>query len=1180
MSTAAWMIRRGARLMAASVLMLACGWATPALAHGSWWHISSEVVPANLPPGGHGQLLVVVSNLGDEPIDGATETVSISDRLPAGLAIESISGPIKHSVKVECATTTVQCAFKGVLYPYEQITVVIAVEVKASAQGVLADEASVQGGGAGKSTKTIGVPVGGQPEYGMASFELAPFKEDGTPATQAGEHPFELTTTLVFNQANLPGVGRQPVEQPKDLTFHLPPGLVGDPNSAAQCTMVNFFALVLETNLCSPGSVVGVATVTADEPRVLKVFTKTVPVFNLVPAQGEPARFGLEVAGKIPVVIDTSVRSGRDYGVNVSVKNATQTAGLLSSQVTFWGVPGDPRHDNARGWECVADEVFAKQAGKPCPVSSEFSEEPLLTLPSSCTENPQAEPVVFSMESDSWTHPESYLGAEYAWMSEEGRLLGFEDCGALPFSEPPFTPAIDVAPEQHAAATPTGAAIDVTVPQQTTLEAGKLAEADVRDTTVTLPEGVALSPAAATGLEGCSEAQVGFEGLNQSSQTDEFNTVPLGCPDGSKVGTVRIKTPLLSHELEGGVYLASPAPNGEPGKNPFDSLVALYIVAEDPVSGVLVKLAGEGRVDEGTLQVSTMFKNTPQVPFEELKLHLFNGPRASLSTPVRCGSYATSAIFTPWSGTRPVSVLSAAQDFDVSSGAGGSSCPSGALPFAPGFTAYSRDTRAGAFTGFDLELTRPDGDQALSTVSVHLPSGIAALLSSVELCSESQAVSDSCPAESEVGRAIAFAGLGSEPYVQEGGRVFITGPYENAPFGLEIVTPAQAGPFNLGYVTVRSKLYVNPNDASVTIVSNALPTQIRGIPLQLKKVLVSVDRPDFEFNPTSCAAMQIEGTITGAENAPANVSAPFEVGGCNNLSFAPQLTASAVGQGSKAQGTTFAVTVRSGGMDPGGVAQAGIAKVQLQLPKQLSSRLPTLQKACTDTVFNANPASCGEGSVIGYATIHTPVLRGPLSGPAYLVSHGGAAFPDVEFVLQGEGIELVLDGKTDIKGEVTYSRFDSTPDAPFTTFETVLPAGPHGVLTPSVPESKRFSLCGETLEMPTTMIAQNGARIEQDTKVAVTGCGEVRSAKVGKLTLKQRLERSLRLCRHEYTNAKTRRQRCEHRAHARYTRQALASCRHEHNHAKYKREICERNARKRFAANGARHAGKRKGAKG
>jgi hypothetical protein len=1153
--------------------MLALVAATPAFAEGPWWKISSETVPTNIAPGGEGQLIVRISNLGDTPVDASKEQpVIITSTLAPGLTATKITGQ-------KCSLSTLQCSFEGSVYPYGGITVTIGVKVTEPSGTVttLSDNASVEGGGASRAaSKTLPVPISPEPAgYGVAGYELQAFNADGTPATQAGAHPFELTTTLALNQNTEP---RTPVALPKDLSFGLPPGLVGNPNAATQCTMADFFALVEETNLCPPSSAVGVATVTAREPKLAPVLTKTVPVFNLVPSQGEPARFGFEVIGRIPIVIDTSVRSGRDYGVNVNVKDATQTAGLLSSQVTFWSVPGDPRHANARGWECVADREYERQAKKPCPTTSSEPEQPFLTLPSACEADPQTEPVLFSMQTDSWEQPGQFLGAEYAWMTEGGQLLGFEGCDQLPFA-----PGIDVTPEQHTAATPTGLSVVVKVPQQSTLEAGKPAEADVRDTTVTLPRGVELNPSAANGLEGCSEAQVGFMGFNQATQTQEFSTVKAACPDGSKVGSVHIKTPLLANELEGSVYLASPAPNGEADKNPFNSLVALYLVAEDPVSGVLVKLAGEGQVSEETLRITTTFRNTPQVPFEELRLDMFGEDRASVSTPALCGSYATSALFTPWSGTGPVSVPAPAADFTISAGVGGSSCPSG-VPFAPGLTTYSEDTRAGAFTGFELELTRPDGDQALSTVSMHLPPGIAALLSSVELCSAAQAAASACPAGSEVGHAVAVAGLGSEPYVQEGGRVFITEHYEDAPFGLEIVTPAKAGPFDLGYVTVRSRLYVDPTNASVTIVSNPLPTEIRGIPLQLKRVLVNIDRAGFEFNPTSCDPMMIEGTISGAlegvsgvEGAHAAVSSPFQVGSCEALPFGPQLTASAVGQGSKTEGTNFAVTVRSGGVGPNGVVQAGIAQVQLQLPKQLSSRLPTLQKACVDAVFNANPASCDEGSVIGYASIHTPVLKSPLTGPAYLVSHGGAAFPDVEFLLQGEGIELVLDGKTDIKGEVTYSRFESTPDAPFTKFETVLPAGPHGVLTPNVPEAKRFNLCGETLTMPTTIIAQNGKRIDQETKVQVTGCSEVRGVKTRKPTLKQQLKHALQICRKRHKHAKHKRVNCEHQVHARYTRRALAACRH--THSKHKRHACEKQVRKRFAAKSARNTAGHKNSK-
>jgi hypothetical protein len=1102
------LITKTSLAMLAAALLLSGADVSPAHAAGPWWHIGSETVPTNLPPGGEGTIIVETSNLGGEPVEGSKASVAIDNTLPAGLVATAIAGQLKNGSPVECAMATLHCTFAGKIYPYEQIGVSIKVKVSESfsTPTSLVDEASVEGGGGSKVSRALPVPVSALPAgFGVTNYSFEAFNEDGTPATGAGSHPFQLTTSLGFNQT----VRRQPIELPRNLRFHLPTGLVGNPAAAAQCSMANFYALVLESDLCPSSTVVGVATVVANEPNT-GIITKTVPLFNLVPAVGEPARFGFEVIGKIPVVIDTSVRSGRDYGVDVSVNGATQTAGLLSSQVTIWGVPGDSRHDNVRGWECVAGGAFVNQVKKPCPAEPNLPQQPFLRNPTSCQADPAAEPVRSSVSADSWANPGVQLGAEYAWMNAEGQLLGFSGCEQLPFG-----PSISVIPEEHSAATPTGLQVSVKVPQQSTLQAGALAEADVRNSTVTLPEGVELSPSAANGLAACSEVEVGYEGLDPSTLTQLFSQTEASCPDASKVGTVHIKTPLLPHELEGSAYLANPAPDGEAGRNPFGSLVALYIVAKDPVSGVLVKLAGEGRLDESSLLVSTSFKNTPQVPFEELRLDLFGGPRASVTTPEACGAFPTSASFAPWSTGLAQSAPSSGQEFLISSGAGGGSCPQGTLPFSPGFTAQSENPTAGAYTPFFLELSRPDGNQALSGIQMHLPGGIAAMLSSVELCSEADAAVSSCPASSEIGHATAVAGLGSEPYVQEGGRVFITGPYEGAPFGIEIVTPAKAGPFDLGFVTVRSKLQIDPNDASVTISSDPLPTQIKGIPLQLKRVLVHIDRQGFQFNPTSCAPKSISGTLTGDQGASAPVSSPFQVGGCENLPFSPQLSATAGGQASKANGTSFQVTVSSKGF-----GQANIAKVDLALPKQLPSRLTTLQKACVEATFDQNPASCSPESAIGTATIHTPVLRNPLSGPAYLVSHGNAGFPDVEFVLQGEGITLLLDGKTDIKAGITYSRFESAPDAPFTSFETTLPAGPHSALTANVPQSANYSLCGQKLSMPTEITAQNGAKISTTTNVALTGCTQVKGAKAQKLTRAQLLKRCRKQASKRFRHAK------------------------------------------------------------
>ena len=1169
------------------MLMLGLAGAPGAFAQesGSWWGVDAEVVPGHLPPGGEGEIVVVVSSLGYVPANGSKSLIVITDVLPPGLeAIEMKS-------QLKCELAALRCTFAGSLWSYERVTVAIKVRVTAS-QGVLPpNTVSVEGGGAPAVSRTQEVTVSAQEApFGVQGFELAPEDaggalegEAGSLDARAGSHPFQLVSTLSLNQKS-----REPVALPKDLSFDLPPGVIGNPNATEQCTMTNFYATAgqAEVDLCPPGSAVGVATVTADEPSALGIFTKTVPVFNLVPSQGEPARFGFEVIGKVPIVIDTSVRTGGDYSVVASVKDATQTAGLLSSQVTLWGVPGDPRHDSSRGWECVAAGYYQKQVGKACPASSDLPEKPFLTLPTYCAPDPSSEPLSSSLQADSWAQAGSFVSSEYTWLNPAGEPAGLEGCDGLPFD-----PTIQVAPEEahtapvRSASTPTGLSVNVEVPQSTTLEENLQgrAEADVRDTTVTLPEGVQLNPSAANGLTACTEEEIGYEGLNPKTQTQEFTptkataTGPL-CPEASRVAVVHVRTPFLSHELEGELYLAEPAPNGEAGKNPFDSLVALYLVAEDPISGVLVKLVGEGKVNPSTGRVSTTFTNAPQgAHFEDLKVELFGGDRASLSTPAFCGDdYGTEAQFTPWSGTGTVNLSSAPQEFVITSAAGGSPCPPDPLGFSPSLQAQSTNGQAGAFTPFELEIARPDGDQALRSFSLGLPPGLAAVLASVTPCPEPQAAQGTCGEESLIGHSLASSGVGSEPY-ELPGKVYLTGPYGGAPFGLSSVTPLEnVGPFDLGRIVVRSGITIDSNTAQASIDTSAstlisstgqsetfagLPERIKGIPAQLKQLTVSVDRSGFTFNPTNCSAMAITATLNGWQGASDNTSYPFQASNCHGLPFHPTLTASTKGQASKADGTNLNVTVTSAG-----VGQANIQKVNLQLPKALSSRLTTLQKACTEAAFNANPASCDPESVIGHATIHTPVLKNPLSGPAYLVSHGGAAFPDLEFVLQGEGIKIVLDGKTDIKEGITYSKFESAPDAPFTVFETELPAGPDSILTANVPEKEDFNLCKASLTMPTTIVAQDGAVLEPSTKIVATGCGEVKSAKVTKLTLAQQLARALAKCRSTYKHSKSKRVQCERAAHARYTSLALVACRKQDKHSKKKRASCEALARRRYGA--------------
>ncbi len=1107
---------------------------------------------------------------GDEEIDATGVPITITNILPKGLKVITWTGTgpcevvkateaclkTAYSAKEtpcvtspETATTgeTVTCTFKERLTTFEVLQVFIPVKVEAAA-GSLTDamtvnggERSVVGGPAPDASITQQLDVAEEAtRFGISRYELTAENEGGSTDTQAGSHPFQLNTLLDFNQTltTNAGTGQRTPSAPallKDLQVKLPPGLVGDtnPDAIPQCSGADFSTIVGNGNVnhCPADTAVGVAVVSINEPALIGYTHRVVPLFNLKPAPGEPARFGFEVL-KLTVTLDTSVVTGGDYSVVASTKNTTELAQVLGSQVILWGEPGDESHDNSRGWNCL---INGKNAGPEepahtgCAPASRLTKS-FLALPTSCNAAWQS-----SVLADSWIEPGereadgSAVATDPRWKEGKWSSSHLGGCEKLPFE-----PSISVEPETHAANTPSGLSVDVHLPQAPTLELGGLAVSAIKESTVTLPEGVLLSPSAANGLEACSTGLVGFTGVQEFEpgtpsltftrhipEPAELEPGVNFCPNGSKVGVVHIKTPDLPNELEGGVYLA------QQNANPFGSLFAMYIIAEDPVSKVLVKLAGEISLDTSTGRVTTTFKNTPQLPFEDLKLELFGGPRASITTPPTCGSYTTDASFVPWSA--PGSPKAVAGTFTIDSGAEGSGCAS-PLPLAPSFKAGVTSAAAGGFTGFELTLGRPDNDQALTSLSMRLPPGLAALLSSVTLCPDDQAEAGTCGEDSLIGHATATAGLGSQPFTETGGRVYITGPYGKAPFGLSVVIPTHAGPFDFGNVVTRSSLFIDKETAAVTITS-ALPTMVNttttktGVPVQLKQIHVTVDRPGFQFNPTNCTPKTIDGTVGGSQGGSAAVSSAYQVANCASLPFGPQLSATAGGKGSKANGIGLKVKVTSAGL-----GQANIAKVFLTLPKALPSRLTTIQKACPDSVFNANPASCSEGSNIGKATIHTPVLREPLSGPAYLVSHGNAAFPDVEFVLQGEGIELILDGKTDIKNGITYSRFESTPDAPFTTFETELPAGPHSALTANVPAKENYSLCKTKLVMPTEITGQNGAVIKQETKIGLTGC--VKGATVRKLSRAQKLKKALKACRKKKNKAK--RVACERNARKKY----------------------------------------------
>jgi hypothetical protein len=1015
-------------------------------------------------------------------------------------------------------------------------------------------------------------------ELRLERFAIGAQNENGTPDLQAGSHPYALTTTFLLNA---PGPTNGFL---KDVRAELPPGFVGDPNATPKCSYQEFIdgssGAPAGAKTCSNETAVGIATTyflnEAGVPGI-EAASETNPVYNLAPSAGVAAEFGFIVAERTPVFLDTSVRTGSDYGLTTAVSNVSQGLIIGASKVTIWGVPADPSHNLIRGTclrsyslgekfledpepgsglregedeqegpvgsyhafepQVLVEPTEASEATKGC--ASQAPQAPLLTNPTSCNA-----PRTATLSIDSWEEPGNFSGER----SETASLPELTGCEKLNFA-----PTISVKPDGEAASTPTGLNVNLRVPQEATENPAGDAEADVKDTTVTLPAGVDISPSAADGLQACSNAQVGFERYEELDRSGTQSMIfkpkvynpttgqeeATLCPDASKIANVRIKTPLLEGELEGSVFLAAPQNFAGLPENPFSSLVAMYLVAEEPQAGVLIKLAGKVSPDPVTGQLTTTFENTPQLPFSDLKLEFYGTDRAPLATPARCGQYGTTAAFTPWTSSEQRVVVS--KPFEINSGpvlqsASGpqaTPCPGSALPFSPTLTSGTTNNNAGSFSPLTTTLSREDGQQSIQSVTLHYPPGVSGILAGVPLCGEAEANAGTCGAGSKIGETIVSVGLGNDPFSVTGGKVYLTGSYEGAPFGLSIVNPAKAGPFDLQEgrpVVVRAKIEVDPHTAALTVTTNpagspySIPTIIDGIPLQIKHVNVLITGSgghanNFTFNPTNCDPMAVTGAVESSEKAGSPVSDPFQVTNCAALKFTPKFSVSTSGKTSKANGASLTAKVS----EPAGAlgTQANIARVKVDLPKQLPSRLTTLQKACTNAQFELNPAGCPAASKIGYAKVTTPLLPVPLEGPAIFVSHGGEAFPSLTMVLQGYGVTIDLVGTTNIsKAGITSTTFKTVPDVPFDTFQLTLPEGRYSALAANVPNKDHYSLCGQRLAMPTEFLAQNGAKINESTPVSVSGC-----AKAKALTRSQKLKKALRACRRE--KGKARRVACE-----------------------------------------------------
>jgi hypothetical protein len=1072
MSSVGWRMFSGLVVCAAIALgFVGCVSSAMAASRQPGWRIDSAAAPTDFSVGANAgcaealqrcdAYTVTATNAGSMPTDGSV--VKLTDVVPAGVTVRHVeffwSGidrlkidGVSHQTDLAqfglCATaTTVECEFPGILSGFEggsiiapddTLQMVIYVTVnEPEGEGALTNAATVSGGGASQVSTSRRNELGSTaPGFGVSSFDFYIGGLDGRQDSQAGSHPYELTTTInLDSEIKTSPTGAllaTSAEDLKDAVVDLPLGFAGSTLAAPECTLTQ---LSSKTG-CPPDTEVGHILT---EPLGFAGIDS--PIWNLVPERGVPAEFGyLDLTKGSHVFYVHVVPTPQGY-VLQTINPDTPQIPLKHIVVTFYGNPSE--HDHTGN-----------------------ANVPFFTNPTGC----ESGPLVASIHVDSWQKPGRFNAdgtpdfTDPAWAAATSESPAVTGCNSLQ-----FTPELSAQPTTHTADSPSGLEFEMKLPQ--TEDSGVSATPALKRAEVVLPEGMTVDPSAGGGLEACSEAQIGWLG----GSLHNFSPAAPECPEASKIGSLELETPLIPRTLTGAMYIA------RQNENPFGSVLAAYVVVDDPITGVLIKLAGRFLPDPNTGRITAVFEENPQLPFSDLKLHFFGGPRAELTTPEGCGLFTTTSDLTPWSA--PDSGLDPlpSNGFLVESG-----CVNG---FAPSFTAGSTNLQAGAYTAFIASFSRSDTDEDMAGLSVSLPPGLLANLTGVPLCSDADAASGTCPAASQVGTVKAGAGPGPNPLFVEG-KAYLTGPYNGGPYGLSVVVPAIAGPFNFGDVVVRQSLRIDPTDAHVTDVSDAFPTVLKptgedgntvGIPIHLRRVDVRIDRPGFTFNPTNCGKLQIGGSMSSTGGLSSTLAVPFQVTNCATFGFKPVFKVSTAGKTSRASGASLSVKLSYPKAAFG--SQANIKSVKVDLPKQLPSRLSTLQKACPDSTFNQNPASCPVASRVGTATATTPILASTLSGPAYFVSHGGAKFPELIVVLSGQRITVDLHGETFIsKAGITSSTFRQVPDVPIGTFTLNLPEGPNSAL------AAPGTLCKDTLKMPTAFVAQNGTTIKQSTPISITGC--------------------------------------------------------------------------------------------
>jgi hypothetical protein len=852
-------------------------------------------------------------------------------------------------------------------------------------------------------------------------------------STQAGGHPDIHTLVWMSNSStqNNPGPNDCECHDAKNVVIDAPAGAIPNVFATPRCTAADF-----GQNRCPIDAQVGTVRIgiVSDTPGHL-VFDWATPVYNLVPHPNQAGLVGFNVAllNGAPVFTIVDSRTEGDYGLEFTVTNINHVFnGVSVIDQTFWGIPADPSHDLER-IHPVGCTPFGLNGAPECefdtPMASNAPLAPFISAPTVCG-------------------ADLPVGARV-----ESYDLGFDTVDALypattGCDQLSFNPSLFAQPTTRQTDTASGIDIDLRVPPAESPIAPSPSE--IKASTVTLPPGVSINPNAADGKTACSaeEARVGIR--DEAAQ----------CPQSSKVGSLTITSSALPSPLPGYIYLADPKPGDR---------YRLWLIADG--FGQHVKLPpGSVEADPVTGQLTARFEDLPQFPFTDFNMHFFGSERGLLATPDRCGTFPVKSTFTPWDDELPEQTST--QFFTVDEGTNGSPCPGSSRPFDPSFAAGVSNKGAGVHAPFTLDVSRPDGDQNLSGLSVTTPPGFAATLKGIPYCPESaisqlqnstysgtaEQAAPTCPSTSQVGTATAGAGAGTHP-VYVGGKVYLAGPYKGAPLSLETVIPAVSGPYDLGVVAVRTAIDVNPLTAQVSAVSDPLPRILEGVPLRTRFIRVSLDRDGFALNPTNCDPFSVSAAIAGSERGSAARSTHFQVANCSSLGFGPRLALSLSGSTKRRGHPSLAAVLRT---HPG---EANISRTSVTLPKAELFENANLDTICTRVQFAA--ANCPTGSLVGEAEATTPLLDHPLRGPAYLRS-SSHELPDLVVALRGQ-LDIDLVGHIDMSEHSGLrTTFEAVPDAPVTRFSLRLFGGSRGLLVNSE------NLCRSPQKAKVKMTGQNG----------------------------------------------------------------------------------------------------------